>query len=152
MTQARRKVNRRRRGFAVLTAIVLTALVAVAMTAALSVFRANVRRTAAALDDAQLRQLLLAGERVARQRLAAPPAPAGQGGPVELPPSLSQDGATLRVDAAGPATERAAVFRVIVTLGGRRASQTLQYEAGAGGWALVHADLESFQSDSPRPR
>ena len=153
MIPATRTISRRsRRGFAVLTAIVLTALVAVAIAAALSVFRTNLSRTAAVASDAQLRQLLLAGERVARARLASPADGAGQGERVELPAALPQDGATLHIDAVGPRTEGAAAFRVTATLSGRRASQTLRYENRAGGWALADAELEPSQSDSPRPR
>jgi hypothetical protein len=55
--------------------------VGVAMAAAGAVFRLDLRRTAAAVQDAQLRQLLVAGERAAREAL--PVAGAGAGAVAE---------------------------------------------------------------------
>jgi hypothetical protein len=129
------------RGFATLTAIALVALVAVAMAAAAAVFRLDVRRTAAAVDDAQLRQMLLAGERAARARLdaraGAPAAAAGEA--VALPPPLAAAGATLRISIAPDAAGAAAT--VEAALAGRAAAQTLRYERGPGGWRLASAEL-----------
>ena len=134
--------NRRtRHGFAMLTALALVALVAVAMAAALSVFRLDLRRTAGTVDDAQLRQLLLAGQRAARDRL---PRDAGAvptiEQPVALPAPLAAEGAvTLRLRRG--ASRDTADVGVEARLGNRTATQTLHYERRPVDWSLVSADL-----------
>ena len=61
-TEARgQRTEVRRRAFALMIAIVMIALVATASVALMILLRAEASRTAPALDDAQLRQLLIAG-------------------------------------------------------------------------------------------
>ena len=138
-----RKFHASRRGFAMLTAIALVALVAVAMAAAASVFRLDLRRTVTGAEDAQLRQLLFAGERIARAKL---PREDGKvesaAGPVQLPPALAAQGASMNVGVAPKADNAdAAVATVEATLGGRAAAQTLRYERGPGGWRLAGVEI-----------
>jgi len=135
-----------RRGFAMLTAIALVALVSVAMAAAAAVFRLDVRRTASAAEEAELRELLMAGERIARERLAS----AGGDDPragmeaVPLPPSLAADGGSLRlIVTPGPASGTMQVI-VEAAVPGRSMSQALRYERGPNGWGLGGAGLISL--------
>ena len=91
-----------RRGFAMIVAVALVALVAVALGAVMSLFRLDLDRTANALEQAQLRQMLLAGERAARGQLETVTAnPQGAQGPapvvVALPAALVADGGALSV-------------------------------------------------------
>jgi hypothetical protein len=123
-----------------LTALALVALVAVAIAAALSVFRLDLRRTAGAVDDAQLRQLLLAGQRAVRDRL---PRDAGAvptiEQPMALPPPLAAEGA-VRLHLRPGAARDTADAGIEARLGNRTATQTLRYERGPTGWSLVSAD------------
>jgi hypothetical protein len=138
-----------------LTAIALVALVGVAMAAAASVFGLDLRRTAAVVGDAQLRQLLVAGERAARQNLPMDAAAAvgGFDGAVPLPPALAERGATLalRVAPADPSAA-AAEATVEAALAGRVARQTLRYERGPAGWRLAAAELHAVPGRAPSPR
>ena len=136
---------RQRRGLAMLTAIALIALVGVAMAAAGAVFRLDLRRTAASVQDAQLRQLLVAGERAAREALPAAGAGAGavteSNHPVALPPALAARGESLVVRFGPRKKDGEATATVEAALEGRVASQTLLYERGPGGWRLASAAL-----------
>jgi len=134
---------RHRRGLAMLTAIALIALVGMAMAAAGAVFHLDLRRTAAAVQDAQLRQLLVAGERAAREALPA----AGAGAvtdadhPVALPPALAARGASLVVRFDPGKKPGDATATVEAALEGRVMSQTLHYERGPAGWRLASAAI-----------
>jgi len=133
-----------RRGFAMLTAITLVALVGVAMAAAGSVFRLDLRRTAAVTQDAQLRQLLIAGERAARDKLPATPGPvAPSEGAVPLPPALASRGATLSVRIGAGPNDAEAAATVGAALAGRVVTQTLTYQRGPAGWRLASAVIPS---------
>jgi len=136
---------RHRRGLAMLTAIALIALVGVAMAAAGAVFRIDLHRTAAAVQDAQLRQMLVVGERAAREALPAAGAGAGavteSNHPVALPPALAARGESLVVRFGPRKKDGEATATVEAALEGRVASQTLLYERGPGGGRLASAAL-----------
>jgi hypothetical protein len=138
------------RGFAMLTAIALVAVVGVAMAAAASVFRLDLRRTAAVVEDTQLRQLLIAGERAARAKLpAAPAAITASDDLVSLPPSLATRGASLTVRLAPGGAEGTATATVEAALAGRVMKQTLSYERGPAGWRLAAAGLHAGRDGAP---
>jgi hypothetical protein len=126
-----------------LTAIALIALVGVAMAAAAAVFKLDLRRTAAVLEDTQLRQLLVAGERAARDKLPAAGVVAESNGPVSLPPPLAARGASLSLHVSSGQTETEATATVEAALEGRVASQTLHYERSPAGWRLGSAELRT---------
>jgi hypothetical protein len=137
----------KRRGFAMLTAVALVALVAMALAAVLALVRLDLGRTADALDEAQLRQMLLAGEHAARERLdaAGEAAPrTDEAVPISLPPALAADGGAVDVTVL-PRASRAAAEVVEVTvrarLGEKAASQTLRYERTSRGWRATAAAL-----------
>jgi type II secretory pathway component PulK len=64
-----RTASRRRRGFAMLTALALISIVGLGLAAMAALFASEARRSAQQRDDAQLRQLLLAGEVAVRGAL-----------------------------------------------------------------------------------
>jgi type II secretory pathway component PulJ len=78
----RTPINRPRRGFTVLLAIALLAFVSVALVALSHALLADIRRTGNEQADAQLRQLLRAGETLAKNH-----GPASR----DLPTRLSVD-------------------------------------------------------------
>lgn len=139
-----------RPGFASVTAVILIALVGAALAAAVTLLGAESRRTRSAVEDAQLRQLLLAGEAGARQHLARRGAADGTAVPLALPADLSAAGARVELrfspDEAGDSCE----VRVDASLGRRRASQSLRFNRGNRGteWQLVAAELNPPDGDS----
>ena len=114
-------------------AIVLMGLVATTLAGAAMVFAADARRTRAAVTEAQLRQLLIAGAADVQQRLAKGettfdaklPAPAD--GVVQL--------------TATPDGDAAIRITVTATLAPRHIEQTLHFTRDGDTWKLASVDL-----------
>ena len=131
-----------RRGFAMIVAIGLVALVAMAIATVLALVRLDLRRTAESLEQAQLRQMLLAGERAAGEQLAASEAaPAAQDVAVALPPGLAADGASLKLRLEPGPKDGTAAATVEAALAGKALAQTLRYQRGPDGWQLAAVQL-----------
>lgn len=131
--------RRRSRGFAALTAIALIAIVGLGLAAMAALFAGETRRTGRQRDDAQLRQLLIAGEVAARDALAR----GEREGTVALPADLTSLGARLTFSPIGDPSDREAHVRVTAsTADGRTMSQRLTYAATDGKWELRSAELE----------
>jgi Zn-dependent alcohol dehydrogenase len=134
-----RRYRSRRRGFAALTAIALIALVGFGLAAMAALFAAETRRTGRVREDAQLRQLLLAGEVAAREALSR----GERRGAVALPVELTTEGVRLTFAPAGEPGERETRCRVTARTGdGRVMSQRLTYEMTGASWTLRAAELE----------
>ena len=141
MTRRRRRPHSRR-AFATLTALGIIVVVAVAIAALTAVVAHDVKRSIRQADDAQVRQLLLAGELAARASLA-------DGLPgrsnVPLPGELASAGYSLRfegVAAAGGGANGTLDIRVTVHRpDGRTASQLIRYARAGDGWRLRAAEL-----------
>ena len=131
-----------RRGMAMLIAVALVSLVGMAIAAVLALVRLELTRTADTLEDAQLRQMLLAGETAAREKLSAMTGDvpkAGEEVSVPLPAALAADGAALHLRiAAGPDAGTLTTREVVVeaTVGRRTLGQRLNYERDGGDWRL----------------
>jgi hypothetical protein len=126
---------RRRGGFAIIIVVSLIAFLGIALATLAAGFTASARLTRGAEDDAQLRQLLLAGERAARQQLSAAGAPS-----LTLPPELTNREAAVNVEPLADGEPGA--FRVEVQLGKRRMAQVVRYTRDGDTWRLVDARLE----------
>ena len=145
-----RAAGTRRRGMASIVAVGTIPLVAVALAAMLSLFAAEIRRTRDAAAGAQLRQLLVAGEWAARDRVGKNAGPVTEPAdvPVMLPAELgggegegADVGAALRLRIEpGEGPERVNV-RVAATVGRAGAAQALVFERKGAGWELVRAEL-----------
>ena len=139
-----RPSHHHRGGFASLTAIALIAIVGLGLAAMASLFAGETRRAVRLRDEAQLRQLLLAGEVAARDALAR----GERRRAVELPPELASLGTTLTFEPADGGGARArdareARLRVTARSGeGRVVSQTLTYTGSGPAWTLHSAELE----------
>lgn len=133
------RASTRPRGFAALTAIALIAIVGLGLAAMAALFAGETRRTGQQRDDAQLRQLLLAGEVAAREALTR-----GElQGTVQLPADLATLGAELTFAPAGDPVDNETRIRVTARTGeGRVMSQTLGYVRADGRWSLRSAELE----------
>jgi hypothetical protein len=127
-----------RRGFALIVAIALVAMVAMTIASIGFVMRTEVLRTRAAGDEAQLRQLLLAGTQTARARLAAAGGKAD--GAMALPDSLAGAGASVSLTEESTAADQAAV-RIEASLGSRRLSQVVHFVQKSGAWQVDAAEL-----------
>ena len=127
-----------RSGFALIVAIALVAMVAMTIASIGFVMREDVLRTRAAGDEAQLRQLLLAGTQTARVRLAATGGKAD--GAMALPDSLAGDGARVSLTQESAAADQAGV-RIEASLGSRRLSQVVHFVLKDGAWQVDAAEL-----------
>lgn len=133
---------RRHRGFASVTAIALIAPVSLALMMLMSLLHSDVRRTAGGLVDAQIRQLLIAGQIAARKEIEK-----GSGGqdsiarPLALPPGLTADGASLAVRIVSVTPSEAEV-RVEAQIGRDLGAQTLRFRQSNGAWTLASVNLE----------
>ena len=136
-----RPSSARRRAFATVAALGLIAVVGVTLAAVATLLTSDVKRTRRAADDAQLRQLLVAGEAAARASLAGTDQPREVA--LKLPTELESTGITLtieRLDGGNPAD--GVQFRVTARGGdGRSVAQTLRYTRAAEGWRLDAAEL-----------
>lgn len=131
----------RRRAFATLTALGLVVVVAIALTALTALVAQDVKRSLRQSQDAQVRQLLVAGEVAARASLR-------EGIPgqtdVALPVDLSRAGYSLRFESLPSDAPAAADVHIRVTgyrPDGRSESQSLRYVRAGDVWELRTAEL-----------
>ena len=129
----------KRRGSAALTAVTLIGLVGVMIAALASLFAAEARRTRDAAAEAQLRQLLVAGAWVANERVrGASPVTESS---IELPASLTADGARVTLAAAPAPDANTVLINVNAALGEREMSQSLRFVRRDAQWRLAEATL-----------
>jgi hypothetical protein len=134
------KVYRSRHGFASFSAVVLVGTTAIALTALAGVTVLQLSRTKNAATDAQLRQLLHAGQAY----LADQDGTQGKGAfniDVRLPEPLAQEGATLSIEtkSAEPQAPLTAIIRA--THRTRDASASLIYDQAEGRWIVDTVQL-----------
>lgn len=133
---------RSRKGFATATAVALIGLVALASGAILTLFNTELRRTRQTAEEAQLRQLLVAGERAAAELLSARPEPGEGEQTVALPSFLAGEGVKLSLHFEPPGGAGPVNVRVEATLGRTGLAQVLRYERSADAFKLAGATLE----------
>ena len=138
-----------RRGFGALVAILLLVIVAAMLPVIAGAFTANAKRTRTQADDAQLRQLLIAGAMFAKGQ-----ATAGAGGEIgagattqptavdiALPPGLADAAAKLTYSLARSDADHASAT-IRAQLGSRSMQQTLALERHPDGtWHATGAVL-----------
>jgi hypothetical protein len=129
----------RHRGFVMMMAVILLMLVGVALAAMTALLRHESRRTSAAGDDAQLRQVLIAAEAWPARQLAAGTLPADRSTAVPLPPQLAGLGAAAEVRLTSGADGRTA--SISARLPERRLEQVVQYRLAGDVWRPVAAKL-----------
>jgi len=129
-----RRASGSRRGFAVATALCMVAIAGVAMAAVCALLAADVRRTLSGDVDAQLRQLLIAGEIDAPAHLSDP---TQQAWDTPLPMALG----SAQVRTSRVADGDGARLRVSARLGDRSAREDLRFDRSGGGWRLVGAEM-----------
>ncbi len=128
-----------RRAFATFTALALVTLVGASLAALAVLFAGDLKRSVRQSDDAQLRQLLLAGEVAVRGALTRGEV---SNAAVQLPADLGANDGSLsyeKIDA-----KDANEIRVVVTARvskGRSTSQTLTYARAGDRWELRSVEL-----------
>jgi hypothetical protein len=128
----------RTRGFAMVMAIVLVGMVATTLVALSAGFAHQATRTRLLAEDAQLRQLLLAGTQIAAARLHdSRPAD----GVVTLPDSLQLSGAALTIRMVSGAPGQDQVVEILAILPRHRLSQQLHLQARDGQLQITSAQL-----------
>jgi hypothetical protein len=134
----KRRARLRRRGVALLMAVMLIAVVGAVLSALTISISAEAKRTMRHAEDAQLRQLLLAGQFAAQTSNAQTPS-----GEVTLPPELKSAGMSVRYEMIGGASADGKLVRILARDGnGRKASQTLRFaKTGDGHFELRAAEL-----------
>lgn len=126
-----------RRGMATLMAVLMISIVAGSLAALTLAFAGQARRTTRQAQDAQLRQLLLAGQVAAQQAIGQ-----SKSGEVVLPPDLRSAGASLRYEAVQGDAADEMQFRIVASLGeGRSMTQTLRFARAGDHWELRSAEL-----------
>jgi len=126
-------------GFAMVTAIVLLGLVALTLASMGVAFVFQSQRTLSLAQDAQLRQLLLAGTFEARTRLAA----SGLDKPVslDLPDDLREQGATLKLEPQPDTAAGQITIQIEATLPRHRMAQRIHLLRLDTRWQVISADL-----------
>lgn len=130
MTRRRAKNS----AFAAVMAIMLIGLVGATLAAMAVTFAADARRTRAAAEDAQLRQLLIVGAADVQERL-------NRGATSFDIKSTAPADAQLRLTAVAEGDGVEAV--VVVTMGSRTSRQTLRFTRAAGQWKLSEVSFAS---------
>ncbi len=126
------------RGFAMCAAIIVFGMVAVTIVSLSAAFSVQAGRAYSQSQDAQLRELLLAGAQAARARLDSQSAfPVT----IPLPSSLSDQGATLLLTRQSPQSPDAAVIDIQASLPHHALAQRLQFSHASGTWQLIDAQL-----------
>jgi type II secretory pathway component PulK len=128
----------RQSGFAMITAICLMSLTVIAAVALNSALIFEGRRSRMLNEDAQLRQLLLAGAEIAREDLASSALQQGISA-VELPNQLQRRGARLMLESHRSPSD--AVVEIEAFMPGRRMSQRIHLTKSNGQWRAISADL-----------
>ncbi len=140
-SKAQSRSGHARGGFAMVVAITLMGLVAATLAVLATLLVSEAKRTGAAATEAQLRQLLIAGEAVAAQQTQKLVETNGKDQIVALPQELAEGKASLALKSS---RNREGVD-VIVTAKyqGREATQTLRFARRGAGWELADARLGS---------
>jgi type II secretory pathway component PulK len=131
----RRRLHRR--GTALLMAVLMISIVGGSLAALTLAFAAQAKRTTRQAHDAQLRQLLFAGQVAAQQSIGQ-----SKSGEVALPPDLRSAGASVRYETVQGDAADEMQFHIVASLGeGRSMTQTLRFARAGDRWELRAAEL-----------
>jgi hypothetical protein len=120
-------------------AIVLIGLVATASAVLAIDFAAQARRTQSFAEDAQLRQLLLAGAQAAPRQLQAGTPPERKS--ISLPDLLIEQGGVLTLQTLPAASPDEKLVRIEASLPRRHLAQDLRFTKRDGSWRIAAAEL-----------
>jgi type II secretory pathway pseudopilin PulG len=134
------KPTTRKKGFAMITAIFLMSLVTMTLTVLMTTIYGDAQRTQSQTEDAQLRQLLLAGTEFAQLNL---PNSVSQLGniPITLPNSLRDDEASLTIEIQTIHSPSDVELEVDATLPHHKMTNHLHLTRQANRWQITEAHL-----------
>jgi hypothetical protein len=133
------KPSRRRGGFAMIMALMLMGMVALTIAAFGVAITSEARRTAMLADQAQLRQLLLAGTQAAEAQL--PEMQPRKKIAVPLPEVLVKRGAAVELQFEPAESSGERIVHVDAVYDGHRYIQRLHFARKGQGWELIAADF-----------
>jgi hypothetical protein len=132
-----RSTTKHRSGFAMITAIMLLSLTAMTITLLGATLFNQARRTQIVGEDAQLRQLLIAGTAFAQTRVSSDSSGRVS---VAIPDSLRQESAKLTVDIRD-GSGGSKIAEVGASLPHHQLSEQLTFSSQNGVWQLTDANL-----------
>ncbi len=134
------QTSARKKGFAMITAIFLMSLVTMTLTVLMTAICGDAQRTKSLNEDAQLRQLLLAGAEFAQLKL---PDSISQVGhiPFTLPNSLKKDGANLTIEIQTINSPTDVNLEIEATLPHHKMTSHLRLVRPADHWQITEAHL-----------
>jgi type II secretory pathway component PulK len=132
------RLHRKNRGFAIIIAIFMIAFVGITVAIIGDDFYRQSRRSTLAEDDAQLRQLLIAGQEILHSRLSASKTPDD---PIPLPQILTDRQAHLAIQSASSDSSSTHTFTISAALPHRTISQRVSYSLDNSKWILTSAEL-----------
>jgi hypothetical protein len=127
-------------GFATISAVALIGLVGATLAALAVAFSTDAKRSTRQNDDAQLRQLLIAGEMAVRTSLESGGTADGK---VDLPAELAVAGLSVRYEKAGEDQPNSAHIRVMARMSEKHsANQIVSFHRNGNRWELQSAELD----------
>jgi len=141
MTASRAHPDHRRRGFAVLVAVVMISLIGIAMLSLTSLLGADAKRTGRHTAETQLRQWLIAGAVHAVGSLEAEPGLTGEYA-LAIPEDMPGTEIVLSYETENPGQLK---VRVRVRMDDYRAEQVLHFSPSGDGWAPTAALITRYQ-------
>jgi hypothetical protein len=131
---------RSRHGFTTLAALGLLGIIGATLATLAVAFSRDVKRSVRQTDDAQLRQLLIAGESAVETAIRAGGV---QNGEVPLPAELTAMGMSAQFARIGESSTDSVHVRVTAkSADGRSARQILRFVRAADAWKLSSAELD----------
>lgn len=134
------RTRQRRRGFAMVIAIVMVGLIAMSLATLGITFALQASRTQSQAEEAQLRQLLLAGAQAACAQATANSGPHPAIWSLSLPNVLCRQGATVTLETFFDSSGRL-LIHIEAALPHRRLAQDVRFKQEGGAWHLVLAEL-----------
>ncbi len=131
-------------GMAMIIAVAMTAMVGIALLALATRFATEAKMTRYAAQDAQVRQLLLAGTVAARDELNQPEAiKRGRPLTVRVPANPHGDATSLALQFEPLDADDSQRVLIDARVGNRHGRQLLRFESQAAQWRLVEADCNN---------
>jgi type II secretory pathway component PulK len=132
----------RQTGFAMVTAIFLMSLVTMTLTLLIAGISGDARRTQTLSEDAQLRQLLLAGTEIARSQL---PATISQTTnlPTMLPTSLQQQSAALKITIQSIQSPTDIIIEIEASVPRHKMTDQVHLTQSNGHWEVISSSLNN---------
>jgi type II secretory pathway component PulK len=129
------------RGVAAVSAVLMLSVVATVIVSLTSTFSFEIERTRSTIADAQLRQMLIAGARVAKTHLQQAGSDTASPRSVRFPQADADDDRVLSITVLPASGEPVVRVRVDAKVGRRHGTQTVTFERAGDEYHLLDARL-----------